>query len=209
MVNFYFDLPPKCYEILQNIVHRGHGRLGKILRDAYISHKPGVALELGCGTGILSKFFVPNEYVGCDIDEARIESARKNHPSFVFFIDDATKLKPEFVARFSFIFCHAWVHHIDDSSTSCILKRVAEGGREAGHTIEMLIVEPVLPERPLANPFGYILAKLDRGRFVRHDKAMRSLFEPYLRKAYIINGPWYWPVPSGVYYLSFEYNFLS
>jgi SAM-dependent methyltransferase len=199
----YADLSPRLYDALQNFVHQGHEFAGRALRDGYDPYRPGPVLDLGCGTGKFSKFFEPGEYVGCDIDAGRIESARENYPGHEFLVADATELQADFVARFSFVFCHAWVHHIDDEPVRRILDRIAAGGRRAERPIGMLIFEPILPDRPLLNPLGYLLAKLDRGRFVRPDRAMRSLFEPFLLEAQHMRGPWRWPLPFGVYRLTF------
>ena len=68
----------------------------------------------------------------------------------------------------------------------------------------MLVLEPVLPDRPFLNPIGYLLAKLDRGRFVRPDAAMRSLFGQELSEVQSGGAPWYYPVQGGAYRLRFE-----
>jgi len=185
-------------------VHGDHEASGRAILEAYNPYRPGLVLELGCGTGVLSKFFEPGEYVGCDLDAGRIESARENYPGHEFIVADATKLRPDFVAGFSFVFCHAWVHHINDEPVRRILDRIAAGSLQARRPIGMLVLEPLLPERPFLNPLGYLLAKLDRGRFVRRDEAMRSLFGLALGDVQLGRGPWYWPIPGGAYLLEFR-----
>jgi SAM-dependent methyltransferase len=203
MVNLYADLSPRLYSALQKFIHGDHEWTGRALLEAYEPYRPGRVLELGCGTGILSKFFKPGEYVGCDLDAERIESAREHYPGHEFVTADATELQPDFVASFSFVFCHAWVHHIDDGPVRRIFDRIAAGSRQAKQPIGMLVLEPIMPEQPILNPLGYMISKLDRGRFVRRDAAMRSLFGPALTEFRYVRGPWYWPIPGGSYRLEF------
>ena len=204
MVNLYADLSPRLYSALQKFVHGGREAHGRAILGAYNPYRPGLVLELGCGTGMLSKFFEPGGYVGCDFDAGRIESARENYPGHEFIVADATELRPDFVAGFSFVFGCAWVHHIDDEPMRRILDSIAAGSLHARRPIGMLVLEPLLPDRPFLNPLGYLLAKLDRGRFVRPDKAMRSLLGPALRTVQLGRGPWYWPNAGGAYLLEFR-----
>ena len=203
-MNIYFTLPPKVYNILQWFVHGDYKDTGDLLRATYEPFRGSPALDLGCGTGILAKFFAPEEYVGCDLDEERIKTAQLKFPGFEFFVADATDLNPDFTGRFPFIFAQNWLHHVDNKCIVRTLERILDGSKKAGRPIEMLVIEPLLPCCKFSNPFGYLLAKLDRGRFVRSDKEMRSLLGRYLKDARIITGPWYWPVPSGVYRLKIE-----
>lgn len=100
------DLPPALYDALQRLVHGNYDKAGLILSRMKAEH-PGRALELGCGTGIFHRFFEPGTYVGVDVDSGRIELARKFHPGYEFIVGDAAALDPQWLATFSFAFCHA------------------------------------------------------------------------------------------------------
>lgn len=199
-----FDLTPRLYEALQRFVHRDHKAFAAVVETWYEPHAPGPALELGCGTGMLSQFFRPGEYVGCDFDLGRVELARRAHPEHEFVHGDATTLEPEFIARFPFVLCHAWLHHIADEPFQRILERIAAGSRAANRTIEAIIIEPLLPASVIRNPAGYLLAKLDRGRYVRSDREMSRLFGSVPRDAHFHRGPWWWPVAGATYELHFD-----
>ncbi len=155
---------------------------------------PGRALEVGCGTGNLARFFEPKEYVGVDLDSQRVELARKLYPEHEFLAEDATALDPSWAAKFAFAFCHGCIHHIDDRGVSKILNTFARASEVSGRPMFFLIMEPLLPENALTNLPGYVLAKLDRGRFMRKFSQLKSLAGNRLSKYELTQGPWYWPV---------------
>jgi SAM-dependent methyltransferase len=197
-------LPPVLYDALQRFVHGDHEITASLIRETYVPHKDRPALELGCGTGALCHYFQPGEYVGVDLDPARVEVARNQHPGYEFITGDASDLDLDFLSRFSFIFCHAWVHHIDDEGMRRILDQLVLASRHAGRPFEVLVLEPLLTDRPLLNPIGYAIAKLDRGKFVRPLRAMEELFGPALKDVRLLHGPWHWPIPGGAFRLRFS-----
>jgi ubiquinone/menaquinone biosynthesis C-methylase UbiE len=54
----------------------------------------GNCIDIGCGTGLRMKFFIPrvDRLIGIDISETRIKEAKKMHPEINFIISDARKL---------------------------------------------------------------------------------------------------------------------
>src|SRR5580704_1735126 len=170
-----WQLPPAFYNGLQYLVHGDYGVLGGKIAEAYRRHRPGKALELGWGTGLLSKFFKAGEYTGIDHDSARIELARRQHLGHEFVVGDATDLDPEFIARFAFVFCHGWIHHLEDSQIRRILGQIESAAGRSGRAIEFLVLEPLMPDRPWRNPVGYGIASADRGGRLRTRNAMEKL----------------------------------
>lgn len=197
-------LPPFLYDALQQFVHRGHKMEGRFLLEAYEPHRDRPALELGCGTGNLCHFFRPGDYVGVDLDPARIESARAQHPGYEFVLGDASSLDLDFLSRFSFVFCHGWVHHIEDEGVNRILGRLAQAARHNGRSMDVLILELLLTDQPLLNPISYAIAKLDRGDYVRPLGAMKELLGPVLQDVQLYRASWYWPIPGGAFRLRYS-----
>ena len=194
-------LSPRVYSLLQRFVHGSYEGLRSTLLRDYAPFSGTPVLELGCGTGTLSTFFGPGLYTGVDLDEARIEVARATYPDAVFFHADVRSLEPEFFGPFRFLFCHAWLHHIDDAACGEIFSAIA---RASVDTTRVLVVhEPVLPH-PLRNPVGWALGKLDRGDFVRPAEALRALCEPFVDEMTVHSGPWQWPVPGAQVRLVFD-----
>ena len=194
-------LSPRAYDVLQRLVHGRHDPLKHAIRAAYAPFAGSPVLELGCGTGVLSAAFAPGLYTGVDLDGARIASARAEHPGAAFVHADVRSLEPAFFEPFRFLFCHAWLHHIDDATCHDIFCAIA---RASTATPRVLVVyEPVLA-RPLRNPVGWALGKLDRGDFVRPAPAMRALCEPFVEQMVVVAGPKRWPVPGATLRLVFD-----
>jgi len=172
-------LPPVAYLLLQKFVHGEYENLKRLILAAYEPFAGKPVLELGCGTGMLSQFFKPGLYTGVDIDAARIKAGKDLHP--------AAKLVHEFM------FCHAWLHHIDDKNCREIFHAIRNAS--ASSRKQLMIYEPVLPG--LANnPVGYLLAKLDRGDFVRTPSQLEQLCQPFVRSRRHLAPKWRWPIPG-------------
>jgi SAM-dependent methyltransferase len=157
---------------------------------------PGRALELGCGTGILHRFFEPGTYVGVDVDSGRIELARKLHPGYEFIVGDAAALDPQWLATFSFVFCFAFLHHVDDDCVMRIFGAFDRASELAAKPIYFLVNEPRMPEETFSNIPGYVLCKLDRGRYMRKLSRFQIVAGPRISTLNHGPGPWYWPVPG-------------
>ena len=194
-------LSPRAYALLQRPVHGRHDPPKHALRAAYAPAAGSPALELGCGTGALSAAFAPGLYTGVDIEGARIASARAEHPGAAFVHADVRSLEPAFFAPFRFLFCHAWLHHIDDATCRGIFDAIARASTDTPRVL--MVYEPVLAH-PLRSPVGWALGKLDRGDFVRPAAAMRALCEPFVEHMVVVPGPWRWPVPGTAMRLVFD-----
>ena len=198
-----FELSPPLYNALQKLVNRNYDTVGALIQSMKTEH-PGRALEVGCGTGSLSRFFEPQAYVGIDLDSKRINLARDLHPQHEFTIADATTLDPSWLAQFAFVFCHAFIHHIDDSGVKRIIASFENASRLAGAPVHLLIMEPLLPENTFSNVPGYVLGKLDRGRYMRKCSRFKALLEHKINRFEITQGPWYWPLPGANCVLEFR-----
>lgn len=191
-----FDLPPPVYNLLQRAVHGDYDKQRQIInkfRDGKVFNK---TLEIGCGTGLLSVIFEDGSYVGADIDAARIETAKERYPKQEFLVIDFTKDYSGILENFDAILFHGCLHHIDDGGIEQMLGYVNAAAAKRGRPIELMIIEPTLPESTIFNVPGYTLAKLDRGRYVRKfDETVRIVGGTMLA-ALRLTGPWYWPVPG-------------
>jgi SAM-dependent methyltransferase len=194
-------LTPRAYDLLQRFVHGTDDPHLHTVRAAYAPFAGSPVLELGCGTGRLSVAFEPGVYTGVDIDGARITTARAEHPGAAFVHADARFLEPAFFAPFRFLFCHAWLHHVDDATCRGIFAAIARASTDTPRVL--MVWEPALA-RPLRNPVGWALGKLDRGDFVRPPEAMRTLCEPFVEDVVVVPGPWRWPIPGIALRLVFD-----
>ena len=143
-------------------------------------------LDVGCGPGTNAALFQHAEYLGVDINEAYIESARRRFGDR-FAVADVTKLDVAPDDRFDFILVNSLLHHIATDDVRRILGHLATLLTHDGH---VHILDLVLPERVSAARY---LAQWDRGDFPRPLETWHELFS----EAFV---PVVWaPYPLGVF----------
>lgn len=83
-----------------------YGHMSKIAELANATLENAKCLDVGCGTGDLSKFLRKNgiaEYLGVDIYGPSLELARKNHQNELFLFMDILEWNPDDI--FDYVFC--------------------------------------------------------------------------------------------------------
>ena len=80
-------------------------------------------LEFGCGTGINSFIFDPKLYLGVDIDEQRIDYARKLCPNHCFKVV-GTELAGIDEGSYDVILVAGVLHHLTDQQIQVYLKKL-------------------------------------------------------------------------------------
>jgi SAM-dependent methyltransferase len=142
-------------------------------------------LDVGCGTGTNAKHFEHTEYLGIDINQQYIDDARQRFKG-QFIAADIRSYTPPVHARFDFVLINSFLHHLDSDNVKGVLGRVHKALTDDGH---VHILEPVMPHDA---SISSLLAHLDRGRFVRSQRAWEmlfsELFEPILYESYPLTG---------------------
>lgn len=137
-------------------------------------------LDVGCGPGTNTRYFLDKDYLGIDINEDYIAYARGKYGKDFVAADVTRWQSPE--GRFDFILLNSFLHHIDESRCRDILQALQRLLGEAG-TIHIL--DLVLPEKASVARW---LARADRGGYARpldlwlalmSDYFEPTLFEPY------------------------------
>jgi len=87
-----------------------------ILKSSFPDKIPARALDLGCGTGSLFRYFPAMTYkVGMDISPEMVSTANKNYPDTVFQVGDIRSFK--FDSAFDLITCnHDTLNYLTDYS---------------------------------------------------------------------------------------------
>lgn len=196
------DLPPQIYNFLQRFVHGEYERQGAVIGALDLPDGARV-VELGCGTGLLSKFFKPGTYVGVDFDASRIATARETYPDHTFLVGDTTMMTGAWLAEFDMAMCHGFIHHVDDTGVGRMVDAFREAARQRSKPFSFLAIEPVLPAKAISNPVGYMLAKFDRGEYVRTIPELRTLFGEAITKIEPLRTPVQWPVPGAAVHLCY------
>jgi SAM-dependent methyltransferase len=126
-------------------------------------------LEFGCGPGANCIMFDPELYLGVDIDERRIEFARKSWPGYRFEVVGADLAGIAAGSRDVILVC-AVLHHLTDRQILAAEKEFLRILRPGG---ALLVIEPYLA--PGYGIINRIMQYLDEGRFIRTEDQYRTL----------------------------------
>jgi SAM-dependent methyltransferase len=142
------------------------------------------ALDVGCGPGTSTGHFAEADYLGIDINERYIESARRRHKRD-FVAADVRNHRFAAGERFDFILANSFLHHLNTEDVLGILSHLQALLTEDGHIHAM---ELVLPEE---RSIACLLARWDRGDFARPGEEWRTilcqLFEPVVLEFYPVS----------------------
>jgi SAM-dependent methyltransferase len=126
-------------------------------------------LDVGCGPGTNAALFEHADYVGIDISNQYIETARRRCRGRFITADVRTHESIE-NAPFDFILVNSLLHHLETSDVARILRRLNRQLSAHGH---IHILDLVLPNR---RSVSQVLARADRGGFPRPLEAWARLF---------------------------------
>lgn len=170
---------PRLYAAVQNSIAGSMHQEVKTSLSGALPDENGInILDLGCGVGDYSVLFKRATYTGMDLDENYIRSATTNYgrAGVTFLAGDATGI-PFPDGSFDYCFSVGLYHHLPDDAVVTSLNealRVAGSGR-------VIIIDAIYPSH--GNGLGYILRRLDRGKFVRSFTA----YEKLLRDHYTVH----------------------
>jgi SAM-dependent methyltransferase len=132
-------------------------------------------LDVGCGPGTNARHFSGSQYLGIDLNDRYIESAKRRYGNH-FIAADAAEFLTAPNERFDFILVNSFLHHLDTPTTQRILMNLARLLSEDGH---VHILELVLPDSASVARF---LARSDRGRFPREKNEWAALFREFFEQ---------------------------
>ncbi|MEX2187230.1 MAG: class I SAM-dependent methyltransferase [Pirellulales bacterium] len=157
---------PTAYRLWQSPFVRA--KFAPVLRHNDLS-KVRRVLDVGCGPGTNAALFEKTDYVGLDINESYVRTARRRHGR-EFITADACTYEAAADARFDFILLNSLLHHIDTANVERILRQLGGQLTDDGH---VHVLELVLPEE---RGLPRLLARSDRGDFPRSLEHWRELF---------------------------------
>jgi len=141
-----------------------------------LSHT-GRVLDVGCGPGTNTRYFLDQDYLGVDINEDYIAYARKRFGKS-FVTADVTRWQSD-KGPFDFVLLNSFLHHIDDQGCRTILKKLQGLLDEAG---SIHILDLVLPDE---TSVARSLARADRGGHARPLNQWLDLFSEYFEPTHI------------------------
>ena len=126
-------------------------------------------LDIGCGSGEISRFFNNLDYIEIDVNPDYIEFARKIYKKN-FEVMNAQKLR--FKKRyFDYVVIIGVLHHIDDKNCNLILNEIKRVIKDTG---KIIIIEDVNIQSKI-DLLGNIIRKLDVGEHIRTQKEWLEL----------------------------------
>jgi SAM-dependent methyltransferase len=142
--------------------------------DVLRQRAPLRVLDIGCGPGTNSHHFTDCEYLGIDINEQYISTARRRFGARFEVADAAALNDVDIGGGWDCVLMNSLLHHLSDEQALRLLSALP---RLLSATGSAHILDLVLPaQRRLSRA----LARLDRGDYPRRLAAWRALFERHL-----------------------------
>lgn len=125
-------------------------------------------LDVGCGTGRYADIFHCN-YFGIDSSKSNVDYAQKKHKRGLSVMDASRLAFRDNMFHYAFVV--GVFHHMDNDTATHAIREIKRVCRPGG---TIVIIEPIYPTNKL-NIIGYILSRLDRGKFIRRPKDLVSI----------------------------------
>jgi SAM-dependent methyltransferase len=160
----------RIYEVFQSGI--GRSTTSAWILNAVINAKPGDrVLDIGCGPAKIAENFSESTYVGIDHNEQYIAKARDRFGTFAqFHCWDVSDTRVSDLGKFDIVLLLGVLHHLPDESILSVMKHargaLTKGGR-------LVTLDPAFEAEQ--HPIARLLARLDRGRFVRSVDQYREL----------------------------------
>lgn len=130
-------------------------------------------LDFGSGTGANCSIFSPENYIGVDPDQRRIEYARRIYPKHPFHVLENHRL-PVDSKSIDYILIIAVLHHVSSDEIAIYMK---EFKRILKPTGSILVMEPCLDDnKPFCNRF---MKWFDKGPYIRNEEDYLNLFREH------------------------------
>jgi SAM-dependent methyltransferase len=169
------NLSAKAYHLVQKILTGDSSRTYDLLQKSMGFKKGDTVVDIGCGTGLISKNFTNNQigYLGCDLSNDRIAAAKSLNPKAQFINSPAQTLPKD--TDFTFSMVHGVLHHMPDSDVNDLLTFLKLKGCQTFGAME-----PGRPLNPYLNPLAAIYCDyIDDGDFIRGKEHYLSLLSPF------------------------------
>ena len=145
--------------------------------------KPGLALDLGCGTGIKSIYLAQNGFsvTGVDISKTAIEHANQNaiqaNIKVEFYNADATDLSFLKEKKFDFVLDWANLHGVPEDLRATYVNQIASYCKTGGKFVLRCFSDKDTTEKSVTRPMGkiYLFSREDiEGLFGKYFKILET-----------------------------------
>lgn len=161
---------PRIYDVAQLLM--GASRNRRWMQQQFIQAKPGDrVLDVGCGTADYLSVFPEVTYVGYDISQPYIDSARRRwgHRGqfYAQYLDEAALEAHE---PFDLVLAMGLLHHLDDHEVTDLFKILEKALKPSGRIIT---VDGCFSKGQ--NPVAKFIIQQDRGKSIRSPEAYEAL----------------------------------
>ena len=160
----------RVYEFLQGFL--GGKRGYRYFVDTYIRPHPGMRiLDIGCGPAtVLDHLLETVEYVGLDIHEKYVASARKKFGRRATFLCSTIEAAPSDLADFDLVLGMGLLHHLDQEPAEHFFALAAKALKPNGRCLT--VDGGLVPGQHL---LARLFIALDRGRNIRTAEGYKAL----------------------------------
>jgi len=160
----------KIYEIFQSGIGKSTTSLW-ILNDVIAAKPDDRVLDIGCGPAKIAAHFQASTYVGIDHNQRYINKARERFGAFAqFYCWDVSDSRVSDLGKFDIVLLLGVLHHLPDESVFSVMKHARKVLRTGGRLVTL---DPAF--EVAQHPIAKLLARLDRGRYVRTIDRYRQL----------------------------------
>lgn len=152
------------YNTYQYIVGGVKARRVFIENDVAIKPNQKI-LDIGCGPGYLIDFLPEINYIGIDIDENYIKTAKENYPDKTFYCTNIEDFNLDEPYTFDRVIAAGVIHHLNDEQALSLFKLAKKALKPTG---KLVTLDGCFTEKQ--NIISKTLLKYDRGKFIRNKK---------------------------------------
>ena len=176
---------PTVFNIVRRILENNfQGEKRAIRRELGKNH--GLILDIPCGTGEFSVMFNKDQYIGVDLSDDYIKSAKKNYKrKFMVMNSKNLKFKNKY---FNSVLIIGFFHHLNRDDIHSTLREVKRVLKDDG---KVLLIEDA-PTKSKWNIIGKLVQKFDLGANIRKSKEYFGILSEYFK---VERG---YPIRSGV-----------
>ncbi len=166
---------PQVWSLLRWLVEFGFRGEAQVIADNMATlNSDAVILDVGCGTGQLSRHFKRYRYLGVDIDRRFAQTAMNWH-HMAYAVMDARFLGIR-TNSVDLVLISGLLHHMDDRDVRRVLQEIGRVLRTNGISI---IMEDK-PVSPFRDPAAWLIHRWDAGSHYRTAQEYRALLPPSL-----------------------------
>jgi SAM-dependent methyltransferase len=183
---------PALYNLLQFLVG-GSAARRTIIHEHMRAPAGCKVVDIGCGPGTMLAWMPAVEYVGFDISEAYIESARKQYgPRGTFLVGSTLTLRDDpRVKEADFVVCYGLLHHLSDDEVVHLMEFARDSLKTGGR---LVTCDPCWV--PNQGAISKWVMNSDRGKSIRTEGGYRQLAEKVFARVEIQVVPGLIRIPS-------------